>query len=190
MSRPNIVLIMADQLAPHFLPSYGHPVVQAPHIARLADEGVVFGAAYTNSPLCGPSRHVMMTSLLPSAIGRGTTQQSGRRRSPRSLTTSPTVGISRASRGRCTSSAPTSSTASRSASPPTSYPSDFSWHPRWDSNERQGWFHAMRTVADAGPPCSWGANGDQDVRRPWGRRTSSIGCRYRQPATTGTLSIA
>lgn len=69
MSRPNIVLIMADQLAPHFLPSYGHPVVQAPHIARLADEGVVFGAAYTNSPLCGPSRHVMMTSLLPSAIG-------------------------------------------------------------------------------------------------------------------------
>ncbi len=31
------------------------------------------------------------------------------------------------------------------------YPADFSWHPRWDSDERQDWFHTMRVVTDAGP---------------------------------------
>ena len=45
MQRPNIVLIMADQLAPHFLPSYGHPVVHAPHLARLAAPQDRAGAA-------------------------------------------------------------------------------------------------------------------------------------------------
>ena len=69
MERPNIVLIMADQLAPHFLPNYGHRVVLAPNISRMADEGVTFDWAYTNSPLCGPSRYVMMTSCLPARIG-------------------------------------------------------------------------------------------------------------------------
>ena len=61
--QPNIVLIMADQLAPQFLPCYGHPVVKAPTIERLADEGVVFEAAYTNSPLCAPSRFSMMSDM-------------------------------------------------------------------------------------------------------------------------------
>ena len=67
-NRPNIVLIMADQLAPHFLPCYGHTVVVAPTISRLAEEGVVFDAAYTNSPLCAPSRFVMMSGRLPTKI--------------------------------------------------------------------------------------------------------------------------
>jgi choline-sulfatase len=31
------------------------------------------------------------------------------------------------------------------------YPADFAWHPRWDSSERQEWFHTMRAVTDAGP---------------------------------------
>ena len=51
-NRPNILLVMADQLAPQFLPCYGHPIVKAPTLQRLSDEGVTFDAAYTNSPLC------------------------------------------------------------------------------------------------------------------------------------------
>ena len=68
-NAPNILLIMADQLAPQFLPCYGHPLVQAPSLQRLAEEGVVFDAAYTNSPLCAPARFVMMSGRLPSKIG-------------------------------------------------------------------------------------------------------------------------
>ena len=67
-NKPNILLIMADQLAPQFLPCYGHGVVKAPAITKLADEGVVFDAAYTNFPLCAPSRFVMMSGRLPSQI--------------------------------------------------------------------------------------------------------------------------
>jgi len=35
--KPNILLIMADQLAPQFLPCYGHPIVKAPAIHRPAE---------------------------------------------------------------------------------------------------------------------------------------------------------
>ena len=67
--KPNLLLIQADQLAPQFLAAYGHPMVKkTPNIDRLAEQGVVFDAAYTNSPLCAPSRFVMMSGRLPSRI--------------------------------------------------------------------------------------------------------------------------
>jgi choline-sulfatase len=67
--RPNIVLLQADQLAAGALRAYGNQVVRAPHLDRLAAEGVVFDRAYCNSPLCAPSRASMLTGLLPSAVG-------------------------------------------------------------------------------------------------------------------------
>src|SRR5262245_19439817 len=66
--RPNILIIMADQLAAPALPIYGHPNVQAPHLTTLGEQGVVFDSAYCNSPLCAPSRFAMMSGRLPSAI--------------------------------------------------------------------------------------------------------------------------
>ncbi|MEE3023878.1 MAG: sulfatase-like hydrolase/transferase, partial [Pseudomonadota bacterium] len=48
---PNIVLIMADQLAPQFTGAYGHPVVKTPHIDALAGRGMRFDSASCNSPL-------------------------------------------------------------------------------------------------------------------------------------------
>ena len=59
--QPNILLIMADQLAAPALPAYGHPLVKAPNIQTLANNGVVFESAYCNSPLCAPSRASLMT---------------------------------------------------------------------------------------------------------------------------------
>ena len=64
-SKPNILLIMTDQLAPQFLPCYGHPLVKAPTLQRLAEEGVVFDAAYTNSPLCAPANPIFETHSQP-----------------------------------------------------------------------------------------------------------------------------
>ena len=49
---PNIVLIMADQLSPLFMGTYGHPLVRTPSIDAVAERGVRFDNAYTNSPLC------------------------------------------------------------------------------------------------------------------------------------------
>src|SRR6476660_5172732 len=69
MARPNILLLMADQLAVQALPFHGHRLVQARHLSRLAAEGVVFDAAYCNSPICAPSRFSMLSGQLPTAIG-------------------------------------------------------------------------------------------------------------------------
>jgi len=61
-------MIMCDQLAPQFLPFYGHPLVNTPALSKLADEGVVFDSAYCNSPLCAPSRFSLMAGRLCSEI--------------------------------------------------------------------------------------------------------------------------
>ncbi len=67
---PNILVIQLDQMTPGALPPYGHPLVKAPHIAGLADEGVVFENAYCNFPLCVPSRMSMLAGRHTSAIGQ------------------------------------------------------------------------------------------------------------------------
>lgn len=69
ITRPNILLIVADQLAPHFLPVHGHRVTKTPHLDRIAERGTVFDAAYTSSPLCVPGRAGLFTGRLPSRVG-------------------------------------------------------------------------------------------------------------------------
>lgn len=66
--KPNILMIMADQLAPQALSFYGNPVCKTPHLDRLAGDGVVFDNAYCNYPLCVPSRASMLSGRLTPAI--------------------------------------------------------------------------------------------------------------------------
>lgn len=66
---PNILLVMADQLAAPALRMHGNRVCRTPHLDRLAERAVVFDRAYTPSPLCVPARCSMLTGLLPSRIG-------------------------------------------------------------------------------------------------------------------------
>ena len=68
-AHPNLLIIMADQHAPMFSGPYGHSVVRTPNMDRLASEGVVFDAAYCNSPLCVPSRMSFMTGRHIQHIG-------------------------------------------------------------------------------------------------------------------------
>lgn len=68
--RPNILYIMADQMAAPLLSFHDkQSPIKTPNLDRLAGEGVVFENAYCNSPLCAPSRFVMVTGQLPSKIG-------------------------------------------------------------------------------------------------------------------------
>ena len=68
MKRPNILLLMADQMAASALPVYGHPLVKAPHLQALAARSAVFTNAYCNFPICAPSRYSMLSGRLPHAI--------------------------------------------------------------------------------------------------------------------------
>lgn len=58
----NVLLILSDQHARDVTGCYGHPMVQTPHMDRLAAGGVRFDAAYCPSPLCGPSRSSILTA--------------------------------------------------------------------------------------------------------------------------------
>lgn len=61
----NILFIQTDQQRRDSLPCYGNPDVQAPHIDRLAAEGVVFDNAFTTIPLCAPARASMLVGKRP-----------------------------------------------------------------------------------------------------------------------------
>src|SRR5918992_3011109 len=67
--RPNVLLIMADQLAASWLPVHGHALVHAPNLDGLAERSTVFESAYCPSPLCAPSPAGLLTGRLPSRTG-------------------------------------------------------------------------------------------------------------------------
>lgn len=63
--KPNVVLIMADQLRADFLRGYGCVLDTMPQVDHLGTEGVRFRRAYTPTPVCGPARVSMMTGRFP-----------------------------------------------------------------------------------------------------------------------------
>jgi choline-sulfatase len=67
--RPNVLVLMVDQLAGTFFPDGPAPFLHAPNLRRLAARSARFTAAYCASPLCAPSRASFMTGLLPSRTG-------------------------------------------------------------------------------------------------------------------------
>ncbi len=66
--KPNILLLMVDQMSALALSMHGNAISQTPNIDALAETGVVFDNAYCNSPLCAPSRFSMLTGRLPESI--------------------------------------------------------------------------------------------------------------------------
>ena len=69
-NRPNIVLIMTDEMRGDCMGIAGHPDVQTPYLDSLASNGVYFPNAYTPCPSCIAARAVMHTGLSPRHCGR------------------------------------------------------------------------------------------------------------------------
>ena len=67
-SRPNIVLILADDLGINDLGCYGRKDHRTPNLDRLASQGMRFTCAYTAQPICSPSRAAIMTGKCPARL--------------------------------------------------------------------------------------------------------------------------
>jgi len=66
--KPNVLVIMCDQLNYKALSCYGGPI-STPNIDRIANEGVKFNRAYATTPFCSPSRASIVTGLYPHQHG-------------------------------------------------------------------------------------------------------------------------
>lgn len=61
--KPNIILIVADDLGYGELGAYGQQIIQTPNLDALAANGMRFTQFYAGSPVCAPSRYVLLTGM-------------------------------------------------------------------------------------------------------------------------------
>lgn len=151
MDRPNILFIMADQMSAKALPFYGHPVVKAPTLSRLAEEGVIFENAYCNSPLCGPSRTSMMTGLLPSKAGGFDNAHDFSAALPTFAHYLRLGGYLTCLSGKMHFTGPDQLHGYEERLTTDIYPSDFGWTPNWAEPDSKVTFQDMKNVLETGP---------------------------------------
>ncbi|MEO1618536.1 MAG: sulfatase-like hydrolase/transferase [Planctomycetota bacterium] len=64
-SKPNIVVLLADDMGWGDSATYGHPLIQTPHLDRLASQGLKFTQCYSACGVCSPSRSAILTGRTP-----------------------------------------------------------------------------------------------------------------------------
>ncbi len=150
--RPNILLIMADQMAAPALPVYGHPVVKAPKLQALAEAGVVFDSAYCASPLCAPARFSMFAGQLPSRIGAYDNAAEFPASVPTFLHYLRALGYQTSLSGKHHFIGPDQLHGAEERLTSDIYPADFGWTPSWETpDEALSWHHNLLSVVEAGP---------------------------------------
>ncbi|GJM37968.1 MAG: choline-sulfatase [Acidimicrobiales bacterium] len=153
MSRPNILLVMADQLAPHFTSTYGHPVVSTPHLDALAARGTRFDAMYCHSPLCAPARFTMLAGRSVSAIGAWDNAAEFPASAPTIAHHLQAAGHRTILTGKMHFVGPDQMHGFEERLTTDIYPADFAWTPDWDAPRERfdKWFHNMDPLREAGP---------------------------------------
>lgn len=80
VGRPNVILLMADDLGWGDVGYNGNPVVMTPAIDLMAEEGVVLERFYTASSICSPTRASVLTGRHPYRMGIWAAHTGGMRR--------------------------------------------------------------------------------------------------------------
>ncbi|MFG0720977.1 choline-sulfatase [Pseudomonas sp. GLN_6] len=153
MKRPNILFIMADQMAAPILPLHdAASPIQMPNLMRLAAEAVVFDAAYCNSPLCAPSRFTLVSGQLPSKIGAYDNAADFPADVPTYAHYLRRLGYRTALSGKMHFCGPDQLHGYEERLTSDIYPADYGWAVNWDEPDvRASWYHNMSSVLQAGP---------------------------------------
>ncbi|MGQ7960158.1 choline-sulfatase [Pseudomonas sp. SP16.1] len=153
MKRPNILFIMADQMAAPILPLHdAASPVQMPNLMKLAERAVVFDSAYCNSPLCAPSRFTLVSGRLPSKIGAYDNAADFPADVPTYAHYLRRLGYRTALSGKMHFCGPDQLHGYEERLTSDIYPADYGWAVNWDEPEvRASWYHNMSSVLQAGP---------------------------------------
>jgi choline-sulfatase len=149
--RPNIVILMVDQLGAPALGVYGHPLVQSPNIDTIAVRGAVFDNFYSNFPLCAPARLALMTGRLCSNIGAWDNAAQIAADIPTFAHYLRLLGYRTCLSGKMHFIGPDQLHGFEERVTTDICPSDFNWTADWDDPWRtMDWFHNMKNVSNAG----------------------------------------
>ena len=153
MKKPNILFIMADQMAAPLLPLHrADSPIKVPNLERLAQQAVVFDSAYCNSPLCAPSRFVLMSGQLPSRIGAYDNAADFPADVPTYTHYLRRLGYRTALSGKMHFCGPDQLHGFEERLTSDIYPADYGWAVNWDEPDvRASWYHNMSSVLQAGP---------------------------------------
>jgi choline-sulfatase len=151
--RPNLLFIMADQMAAPMLPMYDNQsAIKMPHLAALAEQGVLFESAYCPSPLCAPSRFSLVSGQLPSRIGAYDNAADFAADIPTYAHYLRNLGYRTALSGKMHFCGPDQLHGYEDRLTADIYPADYGWAVNWDELEvRPSWYHNMSSVLQAGP---------------------------------------
>jgi choline-sulfatase len=149
---PSFLVLMADQLAAAWLPVYGHPVVQAPHLEALAQGAAVFDSAYCAYPLCAPSRAAMLTGRHASSVGVYDNAAELPATTPTVVHALRAAGYHTAVAGKMHFVGPDQLHGFEERLTTDIYPSDVDWTPDWSRSlhEPLPWYHTMESVLRPG----------------------------------------
>ncbi len=152
MSRPNILIIMVDQLNGTLFPDGPAPFLHTPHLDALAAQSTRFQNAYCASPLCAPSRAAFMSGQLASR----TRVYDNAAEFPSAIPTYAhhlrRAGYFTALSGKMHMVGPDQLHGFEQRLTTDVYPADFGWTPdyRKPGERIEWWYHNMGSVTGAG----------------------------------------
>ncbi|RVV99392.1 choline-sulfatase [Mesobaculum littorinae] len=152
MSRPNILILMVDQLNGTLWPDGPAAWLHAPNLRRLAERSARFSNAYTASPLCAPGRASFMSGQLPSRTRVYDNAAEFQSSIPTYAHHLRRAGYQTALSGKMHFVGPDQLHGFEERLTTDIYPADFGWTPdyRKPGERIDWWYHNMGSVTGAG----------------------------------------
>lgn len=150
--KPNILIIMVDQLNGTWFPDGPASFLKTPNLRSLAERSVRFSTTYCASPLCAPSRASFMSGQLPSRTGVYDNAAEFASSIPTFAHHLRRAGYHTALSGKMHFVGPDQLHGFEERLTTDIYPADFGWTPDWSKpNERiDWWYHNLGSVTNAG----------------------------------------
>ncbi len=152
MSKPNILILMVDQLNGTLFPDGPADWLHAPNLKKLAARSTRFANAYTGSPLCAPGRAAFMSGQLPSRTGVYDNAAEFRSDIPTYAHHLRRAGYYTCLSGKMHFVGPDQLHGFEERLTTAIYPADFGWPPdyRKPGERIDWWYHNMGSVTGAG----------------------------------------